>query len=88
MLSGLVWASGQFHSMPGCFTYFPWAFGHIPPVSLFLTPSLGGKDSLPQSFVPIVNSDGKLIKKQYCVHVTVSRTWLCSQYSVCHFSYI
>lgn len=60
-----VWASGQFHSMPGCFTFFPWAFGHIPPVSLLLTPSLGGKDSLPQSFVPIVNSDGKLIKLQY-----------------------
>lgn len=62
--------------MPGCFTYFPWAFGHIPQAFLFLTPPTGGKDFFLQSFVPIVNLDGKLIKLQYCVHVTLSRTRL------------
>lgn len=55
--------------MSGCFTYFPQAFGHISPAFLFLTPSQGGKDSFLQSFVPIVNLDGKLIKLLFALHL-------------------
>lgn len=83
----LVWALGQFHSAPGCFTCFPWEFGHIPQAFVFLTPSTEGKDFFLQSFVPIVNLDSKLIRIQSCVHNTLSRTQLWSQYSVWHYSY-